>query len=153
MTDPAWEPIMKRAAAIVTDRGGRTCHSAIISRELGLPCIVGTGNATQVLQSGADVTVSCSEGAHGNIYEGRIDFAVDRRVVGDEARPRTQVMMNVGDPDHAFAVASLPNDGVGLARLEFMDSPPGDSVFRYSRFGGQKRTTAPAANSICDSHD
>lgn len=120
MTDPAWEPIMKRAAAIVTDRGGRTCHSAIISRELGLPCIVGTGNATQVLQSGMDVTVSCSEGAHGNIYEGLIEFAVDRRVVGDEQRPQTQVMMNVGDPDHAFAVASLPNDGVGLARLEFI---------------------------------
>ncbi|HEV2883205.1 MAG TPA: phosphoenolpyruvate synthase [Pyrinomonadaceae bacterium] len=120
MTDPAWEPIMKRAAAIVTDRGGRTCHSAIISRELGLPCIVGTGNATQLLQSGTDVTVSCSEGAHGNIYEGRIEFAVDRRIVGDEQRPRTQVMMNVGDPDHAFAVASLPNDGVGLARLEFI---------------------------------
>jgi pyruvate,water dikinase len=120
MTDPAWEPIMKRAAAIVTDRGGRTCHSAIISRELGLPCIVGTGNGTQLLQSGRDVTVSCSEGAHGNIYEGLIEFAVDRRVVGDEQRPRTQVMMNVGDPDHAFAVASLPNDGVGLARLEFI---------------------------------
>jgi pyruvate, water dikinase len=120
MTDPAWEPIMKKAAAIVTDRGGRTCHSAIISRELGLPCIVGTGNATQLLQSATDVTVSCSEGAHGNIYEGLIEFAVDRRVVGDEARPHTQVMMNVGDPDHAFAVASLPNDGVGLARLEFI---------------------------------
>jgi pyruvate, water dikinase len=120
MTDPAWEPIMKRAAAIVTDRGGRTCHSAIISRELGLPCIVGTGNATQLLQSGMDVTVSCSEGAHGNIYEGLVEFAVDRRVVGDEQRPRTQVMMNVGDPDHAFALASLPNDGVGLARLEFI---------------------------------
>src|SRR4029078_467217 len=120
MTDPAWEPIMKKAAAIVTDRGGRTCHSAIISRELGLPCIVGTGNATQLLKSGTDVPVSCSEGAHGNIYEGLIEFAVDRRVVGDEARPRTQVMMNVGDPDHAFAVASLPHDGVGLARLEFI---------------------------------
>ena len=111
---------MKRAAAIVTDRGGRTCHSAIISRELGLPCIVGTGNATQLLQSGADVTVSCSEGAQGNIYEGLVEFTVDRRAVGDERRPRTQVMMNVGDPDHAFAVASLPNDGVGLARLEFI---------------------------------
>src|SRR5687768_13187411 len=120
MTDPAWEPIMKKAAAIVTDRGGRTCHSAIISRELGLPCIVGTGNATHVLQSGTDVTVSCSEGAHGNIYEGLIEFEVDRRAVAEEARPRTQVMMNVGDPDHAFAVASLPNDGVGLARLEFI---------------------------------
>ncbi|HEY0320223.1 MAG TPA: phosphoenolpyruvate synthase [Pyrinomonadaceae bacterium] len=120
MTDPAWEPIMKRAAAIVTDRGGRTCHSAIISRELGLACIVGTGNATAVLQTGIDVTVSCAEGAQGNIYEGKIDFAVERRVVTNEARPRTQVMMNVGDPDHAFALASLPNDGVGLARLEFI---------------------------------
>jgi pyruvate, water dikinase len=120
MTDPAWEPIMKRAAAIVTDRGGRTCHSAIISRELGLPCIVGTGNATAVLQTGMDVTVSCAEGAQGNIYEGRIDFSVERRVVTNEGRPLTQVMMNVGDPDHAFALASLPNDGVGLARLEFI---------------------------------
>ncbi len=120
MTDPAWEPIMKKAAAIVTDRGGRTCHSAIISREMGLPCVVGTGNATHVLQTGVDVTVSCSEGAKGNIYEGLVEFAVDRRAMGDGARPRTQVMMNVGDPDHAFAVASLPNDGVGLARLEFI---------------------------------
>src|SRR6185436_12952300 len=98
MTDPAWEPIMKKAAAIVTDRGGRTCHSAIISRELGLPCIVGTGNATSVLKTGTQVTVSCAEGAHGNIYEGEIEFAVDRRVIGNEERPRTQVMMNVGDP-------------------------------------------------------
>ena len=120
MTDPAWEPIMKKAAAIVTDRGGRTCHSAIISRELGLPCIVGTGNATQLLQTGTAVTVSCAEGAQGNVYEGPIEFSIDRRVVGQGQRPRTQVMMNVGDPDHAFAVASLPNDGVGLARLEFI---------------------------------
>ncbi|MGB7926029.1 MAG: phosphoenolpyruvate synthase [Pyrinomonadaceae bacterium] len=120
MTDPAWEPIMKRAAAIVTDRGGRTCHSAIISRELGLPCIVGTGNATQRLTTDADVTVSCAEGAQGNVYEGRVEFTIDRREVNDGQRPRTQVMMNVGDPDHAFALASLPNDGVGLARLEFI---------------------------------
>jgi len=120
MTDPAWEPIMKRAAAIVTDRGGRTCHSAIVSRELGLPCIVGTGNATQVLHSGSDVTVSCAEGARGSVYDGKIDFSVEKRVVGHDQRPRTQVMMNVGDPDHAFALAALPNDGVGLARLEFI---------------------------------
>lgn len=120
MTDPAWEPIMKKAAAIVTEHGGRTCHSAIISRELGLPCIVGTGNATQVLQTGTTVTVSCAEGARGSIYEGPIDFVVERRAVLEEQRPRTQVMMNVGDPDHAFAVAALPNDGVGLARLEFI---------------------------------
>src|SRR5262245_6536385 len=120
MTDPAWEPIMKKAAAIVTDRGGRTCHSAIISRELGLPCIVGTGNASHVLRTGTEVTVSCAEGAKGNVYKGAIDFSVDRRAIGADSRPRTQVMMNVGDPDHAFAVASLPNDGVGLARLEFI---------------------------------
>jgi pyruvate,water dikinase len=120
MTDPAWEPIMKRAAAIVTDRGGRTCHSAIISRELGLPCIVGTGKASLTLQTGTDVTVSCSEGAQGNVYDGRIEIKLDRIAVAEEKRPRTQVMMNVGDPDHAFALASLPNDGVGLARLEFI---------------------------------
>jgi pyruvate,water dikinase len=120
MTDPAWEPIMKRASAIVTERGGRTCHSAIISRELGLPCIVGTGNATEVLRTGTDVTVSCAEGEKGNIYYGTIDFKVDKRIISDEERPVTQVMMNVGDPDHAFAVAQLPNDGVGLARLEFI---------------------------------
>ena len=120
MTDPAWEPIMKKAAAIVTDRGGRTCHSAIVSRELGLPCIVGTGNATHVLQSGMDVTVCCAEGSRGNVYEGLVDFAVEKRVVDNENRPRTKVMMNVGDPDHAFALSALPNDGVGLARLEFI---------------------------------
>jgi pyruvate,water dikinase len=120
MTDPAWEPIMKRAAAIVTDRGGRTCHSAIISRELGLPCIVGTGNATHVLETGMEVTVSCAEGAQGNIYDGKVDFVVERHEVSSENRPQTQVMMNVGDPDHAFALAALPNDGVGLARLEFI---------------------------------
>jgi len=120
MTDPAWEPIMKRAAAIVTDRGGRTCHSAIISRELGLPCIVGTGEGTQKLSTGMQVTVSCAEGSQGNIYDGLIDFVIDKHIVSDAGRPRTQVMMNVGDPDHAYALAGLPNDGVGLARLEFI---------------------------------
>jgi pyruvate, water dikinase len=120
MTDPAWEPIMKLAAAIVTDRGGRTCHSAIISRELGVPCIVGTGSATQRLESGVEVTVSCAEGAQGNVYEGMVDFMVERHTVGEQQRPRTNVMMIVGDPDHAFALAALPNDGVGLARLEFI---------------------------------
>lgn len=120
MTDPAWEPIMKKAAAIVTDRGGRTCHSAIVSRELGLPCIVGTGNSTKVLQSGMDVTVCCAEGARGSVYDGLIDFAVEKRVVSKDNRPRTNVMMIVGDPDHAFVLSALPNDGVGLARLEFI---------------------------------
>lgn len=120
MTDPAWEPIMKRAAAIITDRGGRTCHSAIISRELGLPCVVGTGNATRKLETGVEVTVSCAEGALGSVYEGRIEFAIDRRMISQEQRPSTQVMMNVGDPDQAFSLSFLPNDGVGLARLEFI---------------------------------
>ncbi len=120
MTDPAWEPIMKRASAIVTDRGGRTCHSAIISRELGIPCIVGTGDATEKVKNAAPVTVSCAEGERGNIYYGKIDFKVEKQKITDKERPRTQVMMNVGDPDHAFAVSRLPNDGVGLARLEFI---------------------------------
>lgn len=120
ITDPAWEPIMKRAAAIVTDRGGRTCHSAIVSRELGIPCIVGTGNGTAVLTGEQEITVSCAEGAQGNIYDGLIEFNVERHAVSQDVRPRTQIMMNVGDPDHAFALAALPNDGVGLARLEFI---------------------------------
>jgi len=120
MTDPAWEPIMKRASAIVTERGGRTCHSAIISRELGIPCIVGTGNATEKIKNGSDVTVSCAEGERGNIYYGKIEYKVEKQKISDKVRPVTQVMMNVGDPDHAFAVSRLPNDGVGLARLEFI---------------------------------
>ncbi len=120
MTDPAWEPIMKRASAIITDRGGRTCHSAIISRELGLPCIVGAENATEVLKSGTVATVSCAEGERGNVYYGKIDFKVETRIIKDEKRPETQVMMNVGDPDRAFAASMYPNDGVGLARLEFI---------------------------------
>lgn len=120
MTDPAWEPIMKRASAIVTDRGGRTCHSAIISRELGIPCIVGAGNATEILRSGTDATVSCAEGDRGNIYYGKVDYVVEKHEINDSERPKTAVMMNVGDPDHAFSVSRLPNDGVGLARLEFI---------------------------------
>ena len=117
MTDPAWEPIMKRAAAIVTDRGGRTCHSAIISRELGIPCIVGAGTATDLLRSGNEVTVSCAEGDRGNIYYGNVDFVVEKLEIGKLERPQTNVMMNVGDPDHAFAVSRLPNDGVGWRGL------------------------------------
>jgi pyruvate,water dikinase len=120
MTDPAWEPIMKRASAIVTERGGRTCHSAIISRELGIPCIVGTGDGTEKIKNGAPITVSCAEGERGNIYYGKIDYKVEKHKISDKVRPRTQIMMNVGDPDNAFSVSRLPNDGVGLARLEFI---------------------------------
>ncbi len=120
MTDPAWEPIMKRASAIITERGGRTCHSAIISRELGIPCIVGTGDATEKIKSGNEITVSCAEGDIGNVYYGKVDFKVRKHKITGIERPKTQIMMNVGDPDHAFSVSRLPNDGVGLARLEFI---------------------------------
>ena len=120
MTDPDWEPIMKIAAAIVTNRGGRTCHAAIISRELGLPAVVGTGNATTAIQSGQMVTVSCAEGESGYVYEGAIKFSVDHLELGTLARPKTKIMMNVASPDRAFDFAAIPNDGVGLARLEFI---------------------------------
>jgi pyruvate, water dikinase len=119
-TDPDWEPIMKRAAAIVTDRGGRTCHAAIVSRELGVPCVVGTERGTEVIADGAEVTVSCAEGETGVVYRGRVPF--ERRQVDLGALPRTatRVMLNVGNPDEALRLAALPSDGVGLARIEFI---------------------------------
>jgi len=120
MTDPDWEPIMKRAAAIVTNRGGRTCHAAIIARELGIPAVVGCGNATELVPDGAEVTVSCAEGDTGSIYQGKLDFSVTRTQAGDMPKLPTKVMMNVGNPDRAFAFAMIPNEGVGLARLEFV---------------------------------
>jgi pyruvate, water dikinase len=119
-TTPDWEPIMKKAAAVVTNRGGRTCHAAIVSRELGIPSIVGTGNATQRINSGQQVTVSCAEGEVGRIYEGLIPFRVERISLAHLERPRTRIMMNLGNPDEAFALARIPNDGVGLARMEFI---------------------------------
>ena len=120
MTDPDWEPIMKRASAIVTNRGGRTCHAAIIARELGIPAVVGCGDATQQLREGTDVTVSCAEGDTGHVYDGLLDF--DCKVSSVDAMPEIpfKIMMNVGNPDRAFGFASLPNAGVGLARLEFI---------------------------------
>lgn len=119
-TSPDWEPIMKKAAAIVTDHGGRTCHAAIVARELGLPAVVGTENATQILVSGQSVTVSCAEGEVGAIYEGEVACHVTRISTRDLKRPRVSVMVNLGDPGLAFRTALLPNDGVGLARLEFI---------------------------------
>jgi pyruvate,water dikinase len=120
MTDPDWEPVMKRAAAIVTNRGGRTCHAAIIARELGIPAVVGCGDATGSVRDGEPVTVSCAEGDTGVVYEGRLDF--DRKHIELEALPPPPVrmMMNVGNPDRAFDFAAIPNHGVGLARLEFI---------------------------------
>jgi pyruvate, water dikinase len=120
ITDPDWEPIMKSAAGIVTDRGGRTSHAAIVARELGIPAVVGTGDATTKIEPGSDVTVSCAEGEMGRVYEGFSRYEVEEVNPSEIPRPRTSVMMNVGDPDRAFALARLPNDGVGLARMEFV---------------------------------
>ncbi|MBN2179271.1 MAG: phosphoenolpyruvate synthase [Deltaproteobacteria bacterium] len=122
MTDPDWEPIMKIATAIITNKGGRTCHAAIISRELGVPCIVGTGDGTEKLRGFSEVTASCAEGEVGNVYEGILKYDVKRINLESMERPKTNIMMNVGNPDIAFDVASIPNDGVGLARLEFIIS-------------------------------
>jgi pyruvate,water dikinase len=119
-TDPDWEPIMKRAAAIVTNRGGRTCHAAIVSRELGVPAIVGTETGTTALSTGQVVTVSCAEGDTGFVYDGAHAFEVERVDLSALERPRTHIMMNVANPDEAFALSFIPNDGVGLARLEFI---------------------------------
>jgi pyruvate,water dikinase len=120
MTDPNWEPVMKRAAAIVTDRGGRTCHAAIIARELGIPAVVGCGDATARLKDGQAVTVSCAEGDTGNVFEGRLPFEVSTRERGEMPRVPVKIAMNVGNPQRAFEFAQLPNAGVGLARLEFI---------------------------------
>lgn len=119
-TDPDWEPVMKMAAAIITNRGGRTCHAAIVSRELGVPAVVGTENATTVLPDGREVTVSCAEGDTGVVYDGRLAFAVETTRLDELERPRTKIMLNVAKPEEAFALSFLPNDGIGLARMEFI---------------------------------
>ncbi|MCH8502881.1 MAG: phosphoenolpyruvate synthase [Ectothiorhodospiraceae bacterium] len=120
MTDPDWEPIMKRASAIVTNRGGRTCHAAIIARELGIPAVVGCGNATETVEDGREVTVSCAEGDTGYIYGAKLDFEVKEISLDNMPELPFKIMMNVGNPDRAFDFANLPNAGVGLARLEFI---------------------------------
>ncbi|ACL38124.1 phosphoenolpyruvate synthase [Pseudarthrobacter chlorophenolicus A6] len=120
MTDPDWEPIMKKAAAIVTDRGGRTCHAAIIARELGIPAVVGTGKASQVLKDGTPVTVSCAEGEAGFVYEGLLDYSLQEASLDTMPEAPVKIMMNVGTPEQAFSFSKLPNHGVGLARLEFI---------------------------------
>lgn len=119
-TDPDWEPVMRRVAAIVTDQGGRTAHAAIVSREFGLPCIVGTGDATSVLASGQEVTVSCCEGSEGRVYPGRVPFTTEPEDTSQVTATRTRIMLIVGDPARAFSLSSLPNAGVGLARSEFI---------------------------------
>lgn len=120
MTDPDWVPIMKIASAIVADEGGRTCHAAIVSRELGIPCVVGTGNGSDVIHDGQDITVCCTGGDEGYVYEGQLHYEVERTDIENLERPKTKIMMNVGSPDQAFAYSLIPNDGVGLAREEFI---------------------------------
>ena len=119
-TDPDWEPIMKKASAIVTNQGGRTCHAAIIAREMGIPAIVGCGKATGVLTTGQEVTVSCAEGEEGRVYDGLVTFEIQETELENLPRTRTQILMNVGNPEEAFSLASIPCDGVGLARFEFI---------------------------------
>ncbi|MEG4352255.1 phosphoenolpyruvate synthase [Microcoleus sp. LAD1_D3] len=119
-TDPDWEPIMKKASAIVTNSGGRTCHAAIIAREMGIPAIVGTGDATQILKNGQEITVSCSEGDEGKVYAGLLPFEIQETAIENLPRTRTQILMNVGNPEEAFGLSAIPCDGVGLARLEFI---------------------------------
>ncbi len=121
-TTPDWEPVMKTAAAIVTNRGGRTSHAAIVSRELGIPAVVGTGDATEKVPTGREVTVSCAEGEEGFVYDRVLPFHVEETRLSDLRRPRTEVMMNLGNPDAAFGLAMIPNDGIGLARMEFIIS-------------------------------
>jgi pyruvate, water dikinase len=119
-TDPDWEPIMKKASAIVTNSGGKTCHAAIIARELGVPAIVGCGNATEILKTGQEVTVSCAEGEEGQVYAGLLPFEVQEVPLDSLPRTRTQILMNVGNPAEAFSLSAIPNDGIGLARTEFI---------------------------------
>jgi len=120
MTDPDWEPIMKKAGAIVTNRGGRTCHAAIIARELGIPAVVGSGDATDKLSAGDEVTVSCAEGDTGIIYKGLLKFEKTETDLGEIPEVGMKIMMNVGNPETAFTFGQLPNEGIGLARLEFV---------------------------------
>ncbi|QFS51789.1 pps, pyruvate, water dikinase [Nostoc sphaeroides CCNUC1] len=119
-TDPDWEPIMKKASAIVTNSGGRTCHSAIIAREMGIPAIVGCGNATTVIKTGQEITVSCAEGETGKVYPGLLPYEVQEIPLAKLPHTRTKIMMNVGNPEEAFGYSAIPNDGVGLARMEFI---------------------------------
>jgi len=119
-TTPDWEPVMKIAAAVVTEKGGRTCHAAIVSRELGIPAVVGADGATQTLKDGMEVTVSCAEGETGYVYKGLLDFEIEEIDLSKLPRPKTAIMMNLGNPDLAFSLAHLPVDGIGLARMEFI---------------------------------
>ena len=119
-TTPDWEPVMKASGGVLTNRGGRTCHAAIVSRELGIPAIVGAENATRNIETGQYVTLNCAQGTEGIVYEGAIDFHIEKVDLGNLKRPSTKIMMNLANPDLAFFLSMIPNDGVGLARMEFI---------------------------------
>lgn len=151
MTDPDWEPVMKSASAIVTNRGGRTCHAAIISRELGIPCLIGTESGTESIPQGAPVTVSCAEGETGHVYEGKLEYSIDRIDFKSIPETRTKVMMNVGIPERAFKESQLPNEGVGLAREEFIiNSHIGIHPLALYNFDDLKRQAAAGNGEIAD---
>ncbi len=137
-TNPDWEPVMKRVSAIVTDSGGRTAHAAIVSRELGLPCIVGCQNATGILNDGDEITVSCAEGAEGHIYRGKLDFEVKQIDFSNLPQTHTKIMFNVADPEQVFKLAALPNDGIGLARIEFIINHIGVHPMALAKFSELK---------------
>jgi pyruvate,water dikinase len=146
-TTPDWEPVMKIAAAIVTERGGRTCHAAIVARELGVPAVVGAEGAKSALKAGAMVTVSCAEGEVGHVYEGALPVNVTRLASTELRRPRTAIMLNLGNPELAFKAAMLPNDGVGLARMEFIISEH-IKVHPMALVNPEKVVSAPARRAI-----
>ena len=152
MTDPDWEPIMKIASAIVTNKGGRTCHAAIISRELGIPCVIGTGNGDEMIQTGEEITVSCCEGETGHVYKGLLEYEVQEFDLEDIPRTRTKVMMNVGMPEKAFSQGMIPNEGVGLAREEFIiNSHIGIhplALLEYDKLRGKAKTDQKIAGVV-----
>ncbi len=154
MTDPDWEPIMKIAAAIVTNKGGRTCHAAIVSRELGIPCVIGTENATEILKNGQKVTVSCAEGEKGKIYDGLLKFRVDELKLEELPETETKIMMNVGIPEKAFIQGQIPCDGVGLAREEFIiNSYIGIHPLALINYGVLKNSKDPEIKKIVSEID
>ena len=154
MTDPDWEPIMKIAAAIVTNKGGRTCHAAIVSRELGIPCVIGTENATEILKNGQKVTVSCAEGEKGKIYDGLLKFRVDELKLEELPETKTKIMMNVGIPEKAFIQGQIPCDGVGLAREEFIiNSYIGIHPLALINYGVLKNSKDPEIKKIVSEID
>jgi pyruvate, water dikinase len=152
MTDPDWEPIMKIAGAIVTNKGGRTCHAAIVSRELGIPCVIGTGNGDEIIQTGQEITVSCCEGETGHVYQGLLQYEVEAFNLDELPETRTKIMMNVGLPEKAFYQSMIPNDGVGLAREEFIiNSHIGIhplALLEYDRLKQKARTDQQAAGVV-----